>query len=762
MTVTHTISKTRARFGETVTVSTSGVQAPAYGVMWVINYTSSDAQYSFNLLKGNGRSFADYTGNSSTLSKSVTISSSHSNIKTLTPICWAVPIVNATYLNIAMDSPIENNQYVTIGETIDVSFNINLAESIYSLGEKLATNISEKGVSASADDGLTTLAEKIDDIYENIPRVIIEDDTVTDFADLRFTVVVPKNCTYIVGYCFQHCQNLKYCILPEGITRIGIAAFEYCDNLKELVMPSTVTTLNDGAMRNIPNLEKLKFKSIIPPTSSSTATFRDLPTTCIIEVPQESLSAYKSAEYYPDPTIYTYGSELFWDENNSNGTNNYTAQILLESGTAATFTTVFDTTQKAYYANITNDGSGMRFIPINVLTGITDDFKLQIDMMSTDLSDSWMALGFAQNEGNGFVYGGYNGYWEGHEYQNNVWRRTLNHNTSSPPTNNTWYILELIKEGTSITINCWDNTHTTNYSSITRTWSNGTNYFGLISDNNTYFKNVRAVYIQDIFLSTDKNILSLYHNEQATLTVAYKTGETIELFNADTMEKIGNFTEDNGIYTYSYNATGNGDINLIAKIGSRASNSVLIEDCFLYAPDEISRTSTYIADTCTAMFNDFSFESDNFVCELDIKFNGDSIGFAVAPNNTTTPYHHIGMGNSWQSGGNTLSSYLGRQNGSGEDIYRYETTSLNTYYTFKFTFSNDTVTIYINDVQKQQYTNRSYLNGESRDIYWLEWNKDRITYVKNVKIKKLINNSNQQDTPSAPTPIDDPGAIDDS
>ena len=48
---------------------------------------------------------------------------------------------------------------------------------------------------------------------------------------------------------------------------------------------------------------------------------------------------------------------------------------------------------------------------------------------------------------------------------------------------------------TSIAINCWDNTHTTNYSSTTRTWSNETNYFGLISDNNTYFKNVRAVYI---------------------------------------------------------------------------------------------------------------------------------------------------------------------------------------------------------------------------------------------------------------------------
>lgn len=633
----------------------------------------------------------------------------------------------------------------------------SLSRRIYKVGEKLAWFLTNKNVISEPNEGLTTLANKIDDIYANIPRVIIEDDTVTDFADLRFTVIVPKNCTYIVGYCFQRCQNLKYCILPEGITRIGIAAFEYCDNLKELIMPSTVTTLNDGAMRNIPNLEKLKFKSIIPPTSSSTNTFRNLPTTCIIEVPRESLSAYKSASNYPDPTIYTYGSELFWDENNSNGTNNYTTQILLESGTPATFTTVFDTTQKAYYANITNNGSGMSFIPINVLTGITCDFKLQIDMMSTNLSDSWMALGFAQNEGNGFVYGGYNGYWEGHEYQNNVWMRTLNHNTSSPPTNNTWYILELIKEGTSITINCWDNTHTTNYSSITRTWSNGTNYFGLISDNNTYFKNIRAVYIQDICLSTDKNILSLYHNEQATLTVPYKTGETIELFNADTMEKIGNFTEDNGVYTYSYNATGNGDINLIAKIGSRASNSVLIEDCFLYAPDEISRTSTYTTDHLTEMFNNFSFESNNYVVEADIKFSDASLGFGTAPINTSSLYHHITFGNSYQ-GGHKLSFYTGKQS-SGENIYRYDFINLDTYYNLKYEFSESSVTTYVDNVEKGTYSSLSYMNDETRTLVWQEWDANRTTYAKNVKIKKLISNSSQQDTPSAP--IDDPGAIDD-
>ena len=303
MTVTHTISKTRARFGETVTVSTSEIQAAGYGVLWAINYTSSDGQYSFNQLKGTGRSFADYTR---PLTKSVTISSSHLNIKTLTPIYWAIPTVNTTYMNIARGSPIENNQYVTIGETIDVSFCINLAESIYSLGEKLATNISEKGVSASADDGLTTLANKIDDIYENIPRVIIEDDTVTDFADLRFTFIVPKNCTNIVNYCFANSKNLKYCILPEGITRIGMHAFDNCNNLQQLEIPSTVTTLEESSIDYLRSLTTLRFKSAIPPTVQNQYNFRGIPTDCTIEVPQESLSAYESAQYYPDPLTYIY------------------------------------------------------------------------------------------------------------------------------------------------------------------------------------------------------------------------------------------------------------------------------------------------------------------------------------------------------------------------------------------------------------------------------------------------------------------------
>lgn len=200
---------------------------------------------------------------------------------------------------------INHSSYPNERERYDV-FGKNLSEKVYVLGMHLAENLQDKNIIANANEGLTTLAEKIDDIYENIPRVIIEDDTVTDFADLRFTFIVPKNCTSIESYCFADCKNLKYCILPEGITRIDDYAFANCNNLVELEIPSTVTFLAIGSLSSLNSLETLRFKSVIPPTTPSKYNFSGIPTTCTIEVPQESLSAYASAQYYPDPNTYTY------------------------------------------------------------------------------------------------------------------------------------------------------------------------------------------------------------------------------------------------------------------------------------------------------------------------------------------------------------------------------------------------------------------------------------------------------------------------
>lgn len=297
MAVTHTISKTRAKVGETVTLSSSGFTEMINQTMWLINYTSSDGQYTFSQLKDSERCFAYEL-------ESVTITPSHLGIKTLTPITLGCSTINQ--ISQAQSRPIENNHYITIGETIGVSFYTSLAESIYSLGEKLATNINEKGVSASADDGLTTLANKIDDIYENIPRVIIEDDTVTDFADLRFTVITPANCLKIAINSFIGCNNLVCCIIQEGPTFLETSAFSNCSNLQIVELPSTIRSLNGYVFSNLPSLHTLTFKSLNPPTLYNSGQFNSLPTTCTIRVPQASLSLYESATGYPDPNTYTY------------------------------------------------------------------------------------------------------------------------------------------------------------------------------------------------------------------------------------------------------------------------------------------------------------------------------------------------------------------------------------------------------------------------------------------------------------------------
>lgn len=182
----------------------------------------------------------------------------------------------------------------------------SLSRRIYKVGEKLAWFLTKKNVIAEPNEGLTTLANKIDDIYANTPRVIIEDDTVTDFADLRFTFVFPKNCNRIRGHSLAYWKNLKHCILPEGPSTLESGAFRDCSNLVEITIPNTITSIGSSVFMNTTSLNKIVFKSTTPPEVPYANAFSNLPTTCIIEVPRESLSAYKSASNYPDPNTYTY------------------------------------------------------------------------------------------------------------------------------------------------------------------------------------------------------------------------------------------------------------------------------------------------------------------------------------------------------------------------------------------------------------------------------------------------------------------------
>ena len=253
--------------------------------------------------------------------------------------------------------------------------------ALQELGETMAANITAKGVSASASDGLTTLAGKISQItggggtcpvtFENqgttfnytrkrgnngftvtIPtgtttlgdncfyycyglKEVTIPNTVTTIDNQAFysctgltSISIPSSVTSLGSYCFYNCTGLTSITLPSGITtipascfyqctaltsvdipntvtRLESRCFRYCSGLEEITIPSSVTSMSSYVFGNCTGLEKIRFESATPP-SAGTGCFQSLPTTCVIEVPCDSLSLYTSASNYPSSSTYTY------------------------------------------------------------------------------------------------------------------------------------------------------------------------------------------------------------------------------------------------------------------------------------------------------------------------------------------------------------------------------------------------------------------------------------------------------------------------
>lgn len=140
-------------------------------------------------------------------------------------------------------------------------------------------------------------------------------------------VIIPESVTTIETSAFRECYVLEKIIIPDSVTSIGDYAFSASFGLCEINIPDSVTTIGEDSLNNtsivnleIPenvtsivrlgysmvSLQTLKFKSSTPPTITGRNPWNNLPTDCIIYVPEGSLSVYTSASNYPNPVYYTY------------------------------------------------------------------------------------------------------------------------------------------------------------------------------------------------------------------------------------------------------------------------------------------------------------------------------------------------------------------------------------------------------------------------------------------------------------------------
>lgn len=153
----------------------------------------------------------------------------------------------------------------------------------------------------------------------DIGTVFRSNANITHFEEFQYFGV-----TSIAQYAFSSCTNLEVIKLPNSITTIGTYAFYSSNNLKIITLPdsleilrnrvlarcgsllyvdipASVTSIYAGVFTyngsNNTNIQYIKVYPITPPSIAASGTDKILDGTnnCPVYVPDESVSAYKTA-----------------------------------------------------------------------------------------------------------------------------------------------------------------------------------------------------------------------------------------------------------------------------------------------------------------------------------------------------------------------------------------------------------------------------------------------------------------------------------
>ena len=119
-------------------------------------------------------------------------------------------------------------------------------------------------------------------------------------------IAFPPGITALGSNECAGCPSLSLIVLPKELTSIPNGCFNQTYSLVKIIVPSKVTSIGTQAFRRMYGLGELKFEPTTPPTVANANAFEGLPPDCKILVPTGKLNAYKTAQYYPDPTVYTY------------------------------------------------------------------------------------------------------------------------------------------------------------------------------------------------------------------------------------------------------------------------------------------------------------------------------------------------------------------------------------------------------------------------------------------------------------------------
>lgn len=116
------------------------------------------------------------------------------------------------------------------------------------------------------------------------------------YCDSLETVILHEGVKKIGGSAFTQCKRLTQISLPSTLTTIGGFAFSGCNTLPEITLPESMAELGNSVFEWC-KFEKITVLATTPPVATEN-TFKTLNLDIPVYVPQESLEAYQSAEYW--------------------------------------------------------------------------------------------------------------------------------------------------------------------------------------------------------------------------------------------------------------------------------------------------------------------------------------------------------------------------------------------------------------------------------------------------------------------------------
>lgn len=197
-----------------------------------------------------------------------------------------------------------------VSETLGSTTATNYSHKYPSGGDYIITmtvnsgTISFEGTSGSSGYSIYGARATSANNHHNRSRItqIIFGDDVSSIDDYSCylcyglaSITISDSVTSIGSYAFNSCNNLTAFTIPDSVTSIGASVFSYCYGLVSITIPDSVTNIDINVFNGCYSMSEYHFKPTTPPTLASSNVFNNIPSDCIIYVPQGSLNAYKTA-----------------------------------------------------------------------------------------------------------------------------------------------------------------------------------------------------------------------------------------------------------------------------------------------------------------------------------------------------------------------------------------------------------------------------------------------------------------------------------